>query len=330
MKELTKDNLCETVPIGSSEKSGRVNTNVDTPNGNLFDDYLPNPKFLKTNLSIDSSDDMAQLENCLNVIQDSLESNITNGQPTELCNKVDSSKGQSTVAKDIESVHCVSLESLRVEQPMMISDRDLNNTKPMIKGHSKSQSKAHVKHEIVESKKVENISIEHSKVLCQNGEMETVSLGNPLITKDLCGTKTNHSRTVDRKKSCVYGKAKKCHVSQYYGVHEKSEKENARALTKNNKVANGSCTTLSKAADFNSKLVLANGYDKYSTNMKANGYISINDSNYIEIIYESGENELKQSNSINGKLPNGNSHIMEDSPSHKNRGRGSNLSQILI
>ena len=330
LKELTKANLCSTVPNGSSDKSGRVNTNVDTPNGKLFEDYLPCPKSLKANLSIDYSDDMAQLENCINVIQDSLESSIASSQSKEVSNKLNLLKGKSTLSKDIETVHCVSLESLDVEKDSLINERKVKHSKLKMNGDLCSQSQAHVKNGFVESKKVEKISIDNSKVVCDNDANGNVSLDKRQNTKVIFAQKTNQGRTVYRDKWHVYGKSKQYHVTRHYDTHKQNEKENDRAQAKNNKVANGSCTTFSQAADCKSKLGLPNGYAKNSNSLKANGYITINESNYIEINYDSAKHELTHSNSINGKLPNGNSHIMEDSPSNKYGGRGSKLYQYLF
>ena len=93
LKELTKDNLCESVTNCSSAKSGRVDTKLDTANGDLHEDYLPSPKTLKANVSIESSHDMAQLQNYLDIIEKSLASNVEMPEPKQVSNHLKSFNG---------------------------------------------------------------------------------------------------------------------------------------------------------------------------------------------------------------------------------------------
>ena len=333
LKELTKDNLCESVAIGSSDKSGRVKTNVDTSNGNLNEDYLPSPKSLEANLPIEISYDMAQLENCLNVIQESLEASIENSHPKIECNKVEILKGTNTHGNNLQTLHSVSLQSLHDDSTEIKAEHSTGQMNP----DDSSDCKSKVKDSCVESQKVETFSMDKSKVANQKSPNERVTsrketFGNSQrflhehvlpIERIECRGGSEIEANVNKNKrqfnSTTFDKPEK-----YIG------KENLRVLGEKKHVANGNCTMSSKVSYRNFRRLLANGTANKPTSIKANGYMTINEENYIEISYDCTQHELTHSKQINGNLPNGKGHPLEDSPSNKYRGRGSQIYKIII
>ena len=325
MKELTKHNHCARVPNGSSDKSGRVNTNVDTPNGNLNEDYLPSPTSLKANLSIEYSNDMAELENCLNVIQDSLESKIETNQPKELCNKGVSEQAISKNGNDLATLHCVSLESLKGANTTCNSKSTGTDCTTIVNDHVSLQANVHGQNVCEASNKVETISIAKTKLVDNKSVNASANLEHTINGVELIGPELNQRKKSSNNASHLSGKSIKCNgkLPSHPQIHV--EKQYGHGKSRNKYVANGKFTTKAGVVDCNSNGFLANGIHTNSTSVKANGYITINEDNYIEISYDSSKHQLTHSKSINGKLPNGDYHIMEDSPSKKYRGRGSVL-----
>ena len=231
LKELTKDNLCESVSNGSADQTASVKTKLDTANG---DDYLPSPKSLIANSSIEFSHDIAQLENCINVIEECIANSFDSTQPKEVL----SLKGRNECGIELNGLHNVSLESLDSENTQLNSSRNDNKSPVIVNGHSSPNGDIHAKNGCLESTQLEKISIHDSKsvsdiVLRNKIPSENKHIGkslpsveaNSLLTKSNQTTSVNRTQEANKYKTTMIcnGTGHSLTTTQYQTEHQKTK-----------------------------------------------------------------------------------------------------------